>query len=56
VGVRKWARGLGLAQHADIQAEFTVRVGTILRALDRVPVGWDEVLHPRLSRDKSMNF
>ena len=38
----------GLADVAALQAWFTAEVAAAIAALGRVPLGWDEVLHPGL--------
>ncbi|MEQ8857130.1 MAG: family 20 glycosylhydrolase [Pseudomonadales bacterium] len=38
----------GLADGAALQADFTAHVAAALSALGRIPLGWDEVLHPQL--------
>lgn len=46
--IEAFMAGRGLADVADLQAWFTGYAAGLLEDLGRIPLGWDEVLHPRL--------
>ncbi len=47
-GVRDFMRTGGLTDMPALQTHFVNRLANMLQALGRVPIGWDEVLHPNL--------
>jgi hexosaminidase len=49
--VQARARALGITDMGDLQAYFTQEIGRFLASHGRRLVGWDEILHPGLSRD-----
>jgi hexosaminidase len=49
--VQARAHSLGISDMGELQAYFTQEIGRFLASHGRRLVGWDEILHPGLSRD-----
>lgn len=49
--IRKFMRAHEIADAPALQCYFNARVASLLRELDRAPIGWDEILHPDLHGD-----
>jgi len=49
--IQEFKRARGMKDNEELQAYFTKRLHTIVKKHGKRMVGWDEVLHPDISRD-----
>ena len=49
--IQRFTKSHGLKTNDDLQAYFNERVVKIIEKYKKIPVGWDEVLHPDLPKD-----
>lgn len=49
--IKQFKREQGLETAQELQASFNRYLAEVLVHLDKIPIGWDEVLHPHLSKD-----
>ena len=48
--LREWAKKKELYSVANIQSYFNEKIFGILNKYERIPVGWDEIIHPNLPK------